>query len=214
MTGHDLQVHREFSLLFPLKVASFFHEILSVLTTPLVLWFTLPRCSSQIIDFFREFTIHVDGLGYVCSFAVFDFAKTGLGDVRYGAPAPVIAKDISSINKIVEEEQEEEQESTNLPSQSGMESGQGTDVGSQYSRPRILIDERLVADQGKLEKSIIGFKAAHPTWQVGFSPHIQADLSTSQYTLTLPFCSLLCALLASRSVYIPLSQSYDRTRFE
>ncbi|CAG8542344.1 8435_t:CDS:2, partial [Scutellospora calospora] len=31
----------------------------------------------QIVDFFREFTVHVDGLGYVCSFAEFDFKRHG-----------------------------------------------------------------------------------------------------------------------------------------
>ncbi|CAG8482148.1 19241_t:CDS:10 [Dentiscutata erythropus] len=41
----------------------------------------------HIIDFFREFTVHVDGLGYVCSFAVFDFKRHG--NVKYGAPAEV-----------------------------------------------------------------------------------------------------------------------------
>ncbi|CAG8782592.1 16608_t:CDS:2, partial [Cetraspora pellucida] len=34
-----------------------------------------------------EFTVHVDGLGYVCSFAVFDFKRHG--NVKYGAPAEV-----------------------------------------------------------------------------------------------------------------------------
>ncbi|UKZ76069.1 hypothetical protein TrVFT333_003765 [Trichoderma virens FT-333] len=29
----------------------------------------------QIVDFFREFTVHVDGMGYVCSFAEFDFKR-------------------------------------------------------------------------------------------------------------------------------------------
>lgn len=156
-----LQVHREFSLLFPLKIVSFFHEILSVFTTPLVLWFTLPRSSTQIIDFFREFTIHVDGLGYVCSFAVFDFTKTGLGDVRYGAPARItstgIPKDGHSGQTM--------RHGTSSQSESAME-GENADLESQDGRPQILIDERLIADQGKLEKSIIGFKAAHPTWQV------------------------------------------------
>lgn len=158
------QVHREFSLLFPLKIASFFHEILSVLTTPLVLWFTLPQSCARIIDFFREFTIHVDGLGYVCSFAVFDFTKTGLGDVRYGAPAPVM-----SISHDDTQGRQAGQGSSQSGSQCRSESvmtGEVDDTGSQDGRPRILIDERLVADQGKLEKSIIGFKAAHPTWQV------------------------------------------------
>ena len=50
---------------------------MSVLTTPFVLWFALPNCSDKIVDFFREFTVHVDGIGYVCSFAVFDFKRPG-----------------------------------------------------------------------------------------------------------------------------------------
>ena len=63
-----------------MKVSLFFQEILSVIVTPFILWYTLPDCSPAIVDFFREFTVHVDGLGYVCSFAVFDFKRHG--DVR------------------------------------------------------------------------------------------------------------------------------------
>lgn len=55
--------------------------------TPLILWFSLPLCSEKIVDFFREFTVHVDGVGYVCSFAVFDFRRHG--NVKYGAPTEV-----------------------------------------------------------------------------------------------------------------------------
>jgi autophagy-related protein 9 len=55
----------------------FLEEILSVLTTPFILWFSLPNCSDKVVDFFREFTVHVDGIGYVCSFAVFDFKRHG-----------------------------------------------------------------------------------------------------------------------------------------
>lgn len=50
-------------------------EILSMIFTPFILWFSLPKCSERVIDFFREFTVHVDGMGYLCSFAVFDFKK-------------------------------------------------------------------------------------------------------------------------------------------
>ncbi|PBP26073.1 putative mitochondrial carrier protein, partial [Diplocarpon rosae] len=70
----DLTADR--TVLFYLTV---FGEVLSIIVTPFILWFSLPKCSDQIIDFFREFTIHVDGVGYVCSFAVFDFKK---GDSR------------------------------------------------------------------------------------------------------------------------------------
>lgn len=53
-----------------MKVSLFLQELFSVLITPLVLWYSLPKCAGPVVDFFREFTVHVDGLGYVCSFAV------------------------------------------------------------------------------------------------------------------------------------------------
>lgn len=162
-----LQVHREFSLLFPLKIVSFFHELFSVLTTPLVLWFTLPRSANQIIDFFREFTIHVDGLGYVCSFAVFDFARTGLGDARYGAPVAGVVNPDKAQGR-GEDGTPGAGEGSTMDSQTATEA----DVESQdgvRARPHLMIDERLVADQGKLEKSILGFKNANPNWQVNYN---------------------------------------------
>jgi autophagy-related protein 9 len=64
-------------MLYQLKFVIFIEEILSMITTPFVLWFSLPKCSDRLIDFVREFTVHVDGIGYVCSFAVFDFKKGG-----------------------------------------------------------------------------------------------------------------------------------------
>ncbi|KAH7369736.1 autophagy-related protein 9 [Rhexocercosporidium sp. MPI-PUGE-AT-0058] len=76
---HSDEVKREFATLYQLKIVIFLEEVLSIIVTPFILWFSLPKCSDQIIDFFREFTIHVDGVGYVCSFAVFDFKK---GDGR------------------------------------------------------------------------------------------------------------------------------------
>lgn len=74
---HSDEVRKHFAILYQMKIIIFFEEILSIIFTPFVLWYSLPRCSDQLVDFFREFTIHVDGLGYVCSFAVFDFKKGG-----------------------------------------------------------------------------------------------------------------------------------------
>ncbi|CAG8485627.1 16685_t:CDS:10 [Acaulospora morrowiae] len=64
---HSDEVRREFNQLFEVK--------------------SYPDSFFQIIDFFREFTVHVDGIGHVCSFAVFDFKRHG--NVKYGAPAEV-----------------------------------------------------------------------------------------------------------------------------
>ncbi|KAF9454588.1 APG9-domain-containing protein [Macrolepiota fuliginosa MF-IS2] len=73
-----------FGELFAMKVLIFVQELVSVILTPFVLWFSLPDCSPAIIDFFREFSVHVDGRGYVCSFAEFNFERHG--NVKFGAP--------------------------------------------------------------------------------------------------------------------------------
>jgi autophagy-related protein 9 len=87
---HSFDVKSEFSEFYKMKLVIFLEELLGIVLCPLLLLISLPTCSDQIIDFFREFTIHVDGLGYVCSFAVFDFKKAlpnskqqpGAGDIR------------------------------------------------------------------------------------------------------------------------------------
>lgn len=80
---HSFEVKQEFDELYKMKVVIFLEEIAGIITTSLLLLFSLPRCADQIVDFFREFTVHVDGLGYVCSFAVFDFKK-GMNDGKTG----------------------------------------------------------------------------------------------------------------------------------
>ena len=81
----NLQVHEEFGELFAMKILIFAQELISVVLTPFVLWFSLPACAPAIIDFFREFSVHVDGRGYVCSFAEFNFERHG--NVKFGAPS-------------------------------------------------------------------------------------------------------------------------------
>ena len=71
------QIHQEFGELFAMKVLIFVQELLSVVLTPFILWFSLPNCAPAIIDFFREFSVHVEGRGYVCSFAEFNFERHG-----------------------------------------------------------------------------------------------------------------------------------------
>ncbi|KAJ9603586.1 autophagy protein atg9 [Cladophialophora chaetospira] len=70
---HTVEVKEEFSQFYQMKLVIFLEEVLSIFFTPFMLWVTLPRCSERIIDFFREFTVHVDGIGYVCTFAEFHF---------------------------------------------------------------------------------------------------------------------------------------------
>ncbi|KAJ7438501.1 putative transmembrane protein [Mycena latifolia] len=84
---HSKRIHTEFGQLFAMKILIFVEELISVVLTPFVLWFSLPDCAPAIIDFFREFTVHVDGRGYVCSFAEFNFERHG--NVKFGAPTRI-----------------------------------------------------------------------------------------------------------------------------
>ncbi|CAE6504880.1 unnamed protein product [Rhizoctonia solani] len=74
---HSKRVHTEFGLLFDMKVTIFLNELISVIVTPFILCYSLPPCAEKIIDFFRESTWHVEGLGYVCNSAVFDLGRHG-----------------------------------------------------------------------------------------------------------------------------------------
>lgn len=72
---HTVGVKNEFCELYCLKIIVILNEILSLVLTPFVLWFRVSQSSSAIIDFFRDYSIHVDGLGYVCYFAMFNFEE-------------------------------------------------------------------------------------------------------------------------------------------
>jgi autophagy-related protein 9 len=73
---HTEEVKAEFCDYFTLKPVLLFREITSLVMTPFILWFSLPNSADKILDFFREYSVHVDGLGYVCTFAMFDFEKS------------------------------------------------------------------------------------------------------------------------------------------
>lgn len=72
---HTIEVKNQFCDLYNLKLYLIFQELCSLIFLPYILYFSLPKSSDKIIDFFRDFTIHVDGIGYVCSFATFTSEK-------------------------------------------------------------------------------------------------------------------------------------------
>ena len=55
----------------------FVEQLLSPITTPFLLLFWLKPKSTEIVDFFRNFTIDVVGVGDVCSFSQMDTHKHG-----------------------------------------------------------------------------------------------------------------------------------------
>ncbi|KAJ2744242.1 autophagy protein atg9 [Coemansia sp. BCRC 34301] len=94
-------VRRGFESLFTYKLVIFLHELLGVVTAPFIMMFSLPDCADKVVDFFREFTVHVDGLGYVCSFAAFDFEKHG--NIKFSAPTRAPGEHLASKNGKMEQ---------------------------------------------------------------------------------------------------------------
>lgn len=74
---HTVQVSSQFSQVFQLTITYLIDELLSPLVTPFILYFTLRNKSQDIIDFLRNFTIDVSGVGDVCSFAEMNLRKHG-----------------------------------------------------------------------------------------------------------------------------------------
>lgn len=75
--AHTSKVRCEFSQLFQLKAAHFIEELISPIVTPIILCLYLPRRTLDIVDFFRNFTVEVVGVGDVCSFAQMDVRRHG-----------------------------------------------------------------------------------------------------------------------------------------
>ncbi|WAQ93667.1 ATG9A-like protein [Mya arenaria] len=61
--AHTTRVRGEFSLLFQFKAIYLLEELLSPLTTPLMLIFKFRQRASEIVDFFHNFTVEVVGVG-------------------------------------------------------------------------------------------------------------------------------------------------------
>lgn len=72
---HTVEVKREFCTLYSLRVVVICQELLLIVLAPFVLWFRILQNLGAIIDFFRDYSIHVDHLGYICYYAMFNFDK-------------------------------------------------------------------------------------------------------------------------------------------
>merc|ERR1712241_574931 len=95
--AHTARVMSELGELFPYTAVYLFHELISPILTPFILFFSLRSRSGAIVDFFRNFTVDVVGVGDVCSFAQMDVRRhgnpnwqqtTGSGETEPGTPEP------------------------------------------------------------------------------------------------------------------------------
>lgn len=79
---HSPETYQAFAQLYPLKLITFAHEVLSIFVVPIMLIFYLPKQANAITRFVKDFT-ETGQSGDVCSFSVFDFENHG--HAKYGA---------------------------------------------------------------------------------------------------------------------------------
>ncbi|MCO5567696.1 hypothetical protein L7F22_021390 [Adiantum nelumboides] len=77
-------VRAEFESLFQYTGMTLLEELLSIFVTPYALLFLFPKYVEEMLQFIRDFTVHIDGVGDVCSLSVFDFEHHG--NQNYGSP--------------------------------------------------------------------------------------------------------------------------------
>lgn len=134
-------VKDELAALLPSRYVLFARELLGLFVNPFILYYSLPKNSVQIVEFFREFSVHVDGLGYVCSFALFDFDRHG---------------DTEMIKGVEVEEQ--------FTVQTGKKNTSAAAAATAARRISIPQNSFLQSRHGKMEKSFLNFKVNNPKW--------------------------------------------------
>ncbi|XP_059823448.1 autophagy-related protein 9A isoform X1 [Hypanus sabinus] len=75
--AHRYETRDQFAQLFQYKAVFILEELISPIVTPFILIFSLRNKSLEIIDFFRNFTVEVVGVGDTCSFAQMDIRHHG-----------------------------------------------------------------------------------------------------------------------------------------
>ena len=73
-------------IFFFISALSLLEELISPIITPLVLLFMIRPRAQTIVDFFRNFTVDVTGVGDICSFAQMDVRKHGNSAWQQASP--------------------------------------------------------------------------------------------------------------------------------
>lgn len=82
------KTQKYFSQLFQMKLSYIIEELVSPIVTPFILLFKLQNRAPEIVDFLRNYTIDVQGVGDVCSFAQLDTKRAGTDSAEYRAENP------------------------------------------------------------------------------------------------------------------------------
>uniref|UniRef100_A0A182IPA5 Autophagy-related protein 9 n=1 Tax=Anopheles atroparvus TaxID=41427 RepID=A0A182IPA5_ANOAO len=151
--AHSSTVRDQFELFFQLKLMYILNELFSPLVAPFVLLYDLRPKSQQLVDFFRNFTVDVVGVGDVCSFAQMDVRKHGNPEWQV---------------QVVADDKDSESETPLITPTSDVG---GAGAGAAGGRPAVPPPAAGATpynqgEHGKIELSLVHFTLTNPTWQM------------------------------------------------
>ncbi|XP_071873693.1 autophagy-related protein 9 isoform X1 [Bombus fervidus] len=137
--AHTQTTRAEVAQLFQYRAVHLLEELISPLLTPFILCFRMRQRALDIVDFYRNFTIEVTGVGDVCSFAQMDVRKHGNPTWQTVTRSPVI----DQTGRYDANQYVMDPEKLQIP------------VSDQYTQ----------AEDGKTELSLIHFTLTNPEWK-------------------------------------------------
>ncbi|XP_032455508.1 autophagy-related protein 9A-like [Nasonia vitripennis] len=144
--AHKQTTRTQVAQLFQYRAVYLLEELLSPLITPYILCFHLRPKALDIVDFYRNFTIELAGVGDVCSFAQMDVRKHG-NPMWQTLPQNIFHK------------------ASARPKSSDIK------TGSINEEIPLYFHKYTQAEDGKTELSLIHFTLTNPEWK----PSIEAD---------------------------------------
>lgn len=165
------QARAQIGVLFGYKILGILEELIC----PLVAWYIVARHLSSksvaLVDFFRNCSIEIPGIGDVCSFSMLNIDKNGNPAVRQAIEKPKGGMSRSETGD------------SSLPNAPSTSSANLQEVSAEQMEQREpFVGKPCVPTQnGKLELSLINFKLMNPSWrpidsQAQFIQSFQHDL--------------------------------------
>ena len=149
----------DLSELFPYTAAYLAQELLSPIVTPIVLYFCVRPKAADIVEFFRNFTVNVENVGDVCSFAQMDVRRHG--NPHWMTPAQV---NVASM---------ERRDDDDGNSQQQPQHSRGARTATTTTTAQVSSTPYTRAEAGKTEMSLYHFAITNPTWN---PPPVRFDL--------------------------------------
>jgi autophagy-related protein 9 len=82
---HTYDVRDDFTKIFPYKILILFYDLISVVTTPVIMIFYMSENSNEIVEFIKMNTCYVENLGNVCKCAYSENFNEGLVQIKDGS---------------------------------------------------------------------------------------------------------------------------------